>query len=463
MGLFGTMYVGYTGVYCMTTGMKVVADNISNLNTIGFKESRYEFMNELLNATQEVFTPEKGAGSFIKTIRTIYSQGGITTTDIPTDLAISGKGFFIVEDQKGDIYYTRDGQFFINEVDKDHLALQNSLGMFLLGADPNATTADLATLKPYLIPKIMSAKATSKISAEITLDSRVDPNQKTLIEKYDAVANPNKPLSENEYDWVFDWSIYDEKGNPVDLKLYVDRGDAPNKYEVLLALADPSKDGRGTGKMQGAFLYGDLEFGSSGDITSANFYNVNLDGTLDPIDLTQLGKPQCTLNINGVNQNVTIDLGFTVNPDGSITKEAGAIKMVANPFTQLTYTQDGYPEGLFDRIEIITEDGLIKAWYTNQKSIDVSRIFLADFSGYEDSLEKVGGNLFVTKAGAKPVIFGPSPGERGRILSGALETSNVDLANEMVDLITLQRTFESNARVITTADEMLSEFIRQRI
>jgi len=463
MGLFGTMYTGYTGVYCMTTGMKVVADNISNLNTIGFKKSRYEFMDQLVRATQEVFTPERGVGSFIKAIRTIYSQGGITTTDIPTDLAISGKGFFIVEDQKGNIYYTRDGQFFINEVDKDHLALQNSLGMFLLGADPNATTADLASLKPYLIPKIMSAKATSNIHAELILDSRKSVNDKTLIQKYDALSNPSQPIADNNYDWVFNWSIYDEKGDPVGLRLYVDRGDAPNKYEVLLALADPSKDGRGTGKMQGAFLYGELEFGSSGDVESVNFYNVNLDGSLDPLDLKQLGKPKCTLNINGSQQDVTLDLGFTVNPDGSISREAGSIKMIANPFTQLSFTQDGYPEGLFDRIEIITEDGLIKAWYTNQKSIDVSRIFLADFSGYEDSLKKVGGNLFVTKAGAKPVIFGPSPGERGRILSGALETSNVDLANEMVDLITLQRTFESNSRVITTADEMLSEFIRQRI
>jgi len=461
MGLFGAMYVGYTGVYCMTTGMKVVADNISNLNTVGFKESRYEFMNQLLSATQEVFTPEKGVGAFIKSIRTLYSQGGVTTTDIPTDLAITGKGFFIVQDKKGNIYYTRDGQFYINEVDKDHLALQNSLGMFLLGASPNSTTADLNTLKPYLIPKIMPAKATTTIQAELTLDSRKSVNEKTLIQKYDATANPNEPIPENAYDWAFDWQIYDKKGEPVHLKLYVDRGDSMNKYEVLLALADPKLDGRGSGKMQGAFLYGQLEFGSSGDILSANFYNVGLNGDLTPIDLKKTGKPECTLNINGSDQPITLDLGFTVNPDGSITRTPGSIKMIANPFTQLSFTQDGYPEGLFDRIEIITEDGLIKAWYTNQKSVDVSRIFLADFSGYEDSLEKVGGNLFITKAGAKPVIFAPSPAGRGRILSGALETSNVDLASEMVDLITLQRAFESNARVITAANEMLEEFIRQ--
>jgi len=462
MGLFGTMYIGYSGVCSMTTGMRVVADNITNLNTIGFKESRYEFMDELVSATQRVFDPEEGIGSFIKSIRTIYSQGGLSTTDIPTDLAISGKGFFIVEDEKGNIYYTRDGQFYINQVDDAHLALQNSFGMYLLGGAPDQITADLTTLKPYLIPKTMDAKATSQIKAILTLDSRKPPNDKTLIEKYDAQANPSEPLTENNYDWVFDWSIYDSTGKPIDLKLYVDRGDSANKYEVLLALADPSMDGRGDGKLKGAFLYGELEFGGSGDVISANFYDVGIDGTLTPVDLKSTGKPQCNLNINGNEQPLTLDLGFTVNPDGSITKDPESIKMIANPFTQLSFTQDGYPEGLFDHIEIITEDGLIKAWYTNQKSIDVSRIFLADFSGYEDSLEKVDGNLFVTKAGAKPVIFAPSPGGRGRILSGALETSNVDLADEMVRLITLQRAFESNTRIITTADQMLEEFIRQR-
>jgi len=462
MGLFGTMYTGYSGVCTMSTGMKVVADNVSNLNTTGFKGSRYEFMNQLISATQEVFMEEKGTGCFIKSVRPLFTQGGFTTTDIPTDLAISGKGFFVVQDENGNIFYTRDGEFYINEVDEEHFALQNSLGMYLLGADPEATTADLNSLQPYLIPKVMEAKGTSQIKAALTLDSRKAVNNQSLIDKYDAQSDPDEPLKESQYDWVFDWSIYDSQGQPVDLKLYVDRGESPTEYEILLALADPSLDGRGDGKFKGAFLYGNLTFGSSGDIISANFSEVGVDGTLTPIDVTQTGKPTFTLNLNGNTQSITLDLGFTVNSDGSITREEGAIKMVANPFNQLSFTQDGYPQGIFDRIEIITEEGLIKAWYTNQKSIDVSRIFLADFSGYEESLQKMGGNLFKPKEGVTPSIFAPGAGTRGRILSGALETSNVDLATEMVNLITLQRAFESNARVITTADQMLEDFIRQR-
>ncbi len=461
MGLFGTMFIGYTGLYSDSIGTKVVADNVTNLNTVGFKGSRTEFANQLIRA-QEVFNREKGYGVNIKSVRTLFTQGGIQTTDVPTDLAIIGKGFFILSDGKGNFFYTRDGQFFINEANEDYFTLQNALGMNLLGADPEATSADLTTLKPHLIPKLMPAKATSVLLAELTLDSRRPTNTQTLIEKYDAQASPTKPLKEGTYDWVFDFSIYDTLGEPVSLKLYVDRGEAPNTYEVLLTLADPSKDGRGDGKMKGAFLYGTLTFGTGGDVLSANFSQVALDGTLTPLDLTQIGKPNAILNINGNSQTVTLDLGFTVNPNNTIKRELGSIKMLAQPFTQFNYIQDGYPLGIFDRLEVINEEGEIKAWYTNQKDISVARLFLADVSGYEESLEKLGNGLFRARPGVTTYLFAPSPAERGRILSGTLENSNVDLATEMVNLIVLQRSFQSNSRLIATADAMLEDFLRQR-
>lgn len=459
MGLFGTMFIGYTGLYSDSLATKVTADNITNLNTVGFKGSRTEFAERLVRYS-EVFGKERGYGTNIKDIRTLFTQGGIQTTDIPTDLAIVGKGFFVVDDGKGNRFFTRDGQFFINEVDEHHFSLQNALGMYLLGADPQATTADLASLKPNLIPKVMPAKATTKVSAHLILDSRIPGNSGTLVEKYDATKNP--PLEEGKYGWAFDLYIYNSLGEMIPVRLYVDRGEAPNSYELLLALTDPTKDGRGAGKMRGAFLYGNLTFGGGGELTSASFAEVGLDGALTPLDLTTLGKPQININIDGNVQALTLDLGFRVNQDGTITREVEAIKMVASPFTLLGFVQDGYPSGVFDRIEVINEEGIIRAWYTNQKDIEVARLFLADFSGYEESLEKIGNGLFRARPGVTAYLFKPSSAERGRILSGALEGSNVDLAIEMVNLIMLQRSFQSNSRVITTADAMLEDFLRQR-
>ena len=464
MGVFGTIYTCYSGVCTTTTGMKVVADNIANLDTTGFKRSRYEFENETAAATQEVFVKEKGLGSMVKSIRTLYTQGGITTTDVPTDLAISGKGFFIVSDQNGNIFYTRDGQFFINEADENHFALQNSLGLYLLGADPAATTADLTSLRTYLIPKVMPPQGTNEVNLQVIFDSRksLETTDDPLWQNYDATRET--ALEDGKYDFVWSLPIYDSLGEQRNLQLYADRTSNPNEYELLVALDDPSLDGRGQGPYQGAFLYGILTFGGNGDVTDARFWEITNPSSFDPntnpsMDLTTLGKPQFTLNIQGNTQTVTLDLGFQVEADGSITRASYASKLLANPFVQLYYNQNGYAQGIFDKIEFITEEGLIRAWYTNGQNIEVAKIFLADFTGYEDSLVKIGSNLFQAKEGVIPFIFAPGLYERGRLVSGALEGSNVDLATEFIDLIVLQRAFQSNVRAIVTADQTLEDFL----
>uniref|UniRef100_A0A7V5XHH6 Flagellar hook protein FlgE n=1 Tax=Thermodesulfobacterium geofontis TaxID=1295609 RepID=A0A7V5XHH6_9BACT len=466
MGIFGSIYTCYSGIFTSSIGMSVVGDNIANLNTIGFKGSRFELMNKIVNVLNETFLKERGSGVFVENIRTLYTQGGIITTYIPTDLAISGKGFFIVSDKNGNIFYTRDGQFFVNEVDENYFALQNSLGLYLLGADPTAETADLASLKPYLIPKIMPPKGTSEINLQVIFDSRKPTEEidDPLWGNYNATQET--PLSEGKYEFVWSLPIYDNLGGEIILKLYADRTSNPNEYEVLVALEDPTLDGRGEGIYQGAFLYGILTFGENGDITDAKFWEVtnpsSFNPNLDPpLDLTTLGKPQFNLNIQGNTQTITLDLGFKVEKDGNITRTPYASKLLANPFVQLYYNQNGYSQGIFDKIEVITEEGLIKAWYTNGQNSEVAKIFLADFTGYEDSLIKIGSNLFLAKEGATPFIFAPGFYESGRIISGALEGSNVDLAMEMINLIVLQRAFQSNLRAIVTADQLLEDFFNK--
>jgi flagellar hook protein FlgE len=466
MGIFGTIYTCYSGVCTTTTGMRVTADNIANLNTTGFKGSRYEFANQSIIATNEAFTKEKGLGSKVKDIRTLYTQGGINTTDIPTDLAISGKGFFIVSDKKGDIFYTRDGQFFVNQVDENHFALQNSIGLFLLGADPTAETADLASLKPYLIPKVMPPQGTSEINLQVIFDSRksVEEIDDPLWGNYNATQEV--PFNEGKYEFFWSLPIYDNLGERRVLQLYADRTSNPNEYEVLVALEDPTLDGRGESPYQGAFLYGILSFGGNGDITDAKFWEITNPSSFDPnvdppLDLTTLGRPQFNLNIQGNTQTITLDLGFKIEEDGSITRASYASKLLANPFVQLYYNQNGYSQGMFDKIEVITEEGLIKAWYTNGQNLEVAKIFLADFTGYEDSLMKIGSNLFLAKEGVTPFIFAPGFHERGRVVSGGLEGANVDLAMEMISLIVLQRAFQSNVRAIVTADQLLEYFFNK--
>ncbi|RKX63640.1 MAG: hypothetical protein DRP34_01535, partial [Thermodesulfobacteriota bacterium] len=309
-------------------------------------------------------------------------------------------------------------------------------------------------------------KGTSEINLQVIFDSRepIEDINDPLWQNYDATRDPF--LEDGRYDFVWDLPIYDSLGEERHLQLYVDRTSNSNEYELLVTLDDPSLDGRGEGSYQGAFLYGILTFGGNGDITGAQFWEITNPASFDPttqqpMDLTTLQKPQFTLNIEGNTQTITLDLGFQVEQDGSITRTSYASKFLANPFVQLYYNQDGYTQGIFDKIEVITEEGLIKAWYTNGQNIEVAKIFLADFTGYEDSLVKIGSNLFQAKEGVTPFIFAPGLYERGRLISGALERSNVDLAMEFTNLIVLQRAFQSNIKVIVTADQTLEDFLNK--
>ncbi|OAQ21273.1 flagellar hook protein FlgE [Thermosulfurimonas dismutans] len=464
MSLLGSIYLGTSGVKTQSQGMRIAADNIGNLNTTGFKGSRGLFEDVFLEVSGEVFSSQKGLGSMLKDIDIDFSPGNLLSTDIPTDLAILGKGFFILKDSSGENFFSRDGQFLLAETENNTLRLVNSLGYSLLGADPGATPNGVADLSPIEIPKTISGRATERISLEMNLDARKEPEalSLSLLEAWDA-TNPDDPINPGNYEFITDTKVYDPTGVEHQLTIYFDTTDQNNQYEILVTLADPTEDWRGSGRYSGALLWGTLNFGAAGEIVDATFFTVDdvNTGSLTPIDLTATGRPQFTLNFTGTPQTVTLDLGFYFDATGSLIRTPQSVHMYGAPFAVYYQHQDGYPPGIFDHLEIDLE-GVIRAYYSNQQSQEVARIFLADFTGSDDALKRVGGNLFKSVTGASPEIFAPGRSAIGAINSGALEGSNVDLATEMVNLITLQRAFQSNARVITTADQMLEDFLRAK-
>ena len=462
MSLFGSIYLGTSGVKTQSTGLRVVADDLSNLNTTAFKGSRALFEDLFTRAVGEVLPRDRGLGSLVKDIQIDFSSGSLDTTDIPTDLAITGRGFFVVSDGN-QVFYTRDGQFTLEDTGQGTLRMATPLGLSLLGAAPDATNPDLTTLSPIEIPQSIPGKATETLTLEMNLDARKEreTTSRSLLEAWDA-TRAGEPISPQDYEFVTSVEVYDPTGVSHLLNLYFDTTDQNNQYEVLVALADPAEDQRGTGRYQGALLWGTLNFGASGEITSAEFYDVDPAGgrSATPQDLTTLGRPRFTLNLTGAPQTVTLDLGFYYQGT-DLVRTPHSVHLYGAPFAVYYQNQDGYPPGVFDRVEIDGE-GLVRAHYTNQQTQEVARIFLADFTGLEDSLTRAGGNLFRARSEATPRIFSPGRMAPGGLRSGALEGSNVDLAEEMIRLITLQRAFQSNARVITTADQMLEDFLRAR-
>ncbi len=470
MSLFGTIYLGKSGVSTMSQGIRVSADNVANLESTGFRGSRPLFEDLLLTATTEAPPSDrKGLGTDLEAVEVLLDkEGPIRATDNPTDLAISGKGFFTVTDGQT-LFYTRDGGFMLQEAPEEgFLRLSTPAGQDLCGwAIPEGVAGEevtQGTLSPIRIPQIMSGKATAQVEIQLNCDSSkpVEPADVSLLDKWD-VTDPQTPLAESSYDLKVDLPVWDDLGTQHHVSLYLDRTSEPRTFEFLVAL-NPDEDWRATDQpYSGCLLTGRLHFGSIGQLESiSDVASIDPDGTthaLAPGDWPE-GLPFFSVNFTGTPQQITLDFGLRYDPENDtwLRDKAHASTAYAAPFSVLYQYLDGYPPGDFQEISV-DEKGILKAHYTNQQALEVARIPLALFNSPDD-LERAGENLFQAVKGAEASYVAPGKSAPGVIMGGALEGSNVDLADEMVHLITLQRAFQSNTRVITTADQMLDDFIR---
>jgi len=469
MGLFGSIYVGKSGVSSMSFGIGVTADNLANLESTGFRGSRALFEDLFARATTEAPPyDEAGLGSRVKDVEVLYHEGPIQQTDQPTDLAISGKGFFVVSDGTTS-YYTRDGQFLPREIEDGRLRLSLPTGYDLLGwLCPEGVDCESLTsgpLTPIEFPRYIQGQATEKILLQMNFDTSkpLEESNLDLYEKWDATQE--EPLLDGAYDLRVKVPVYDHLGNLHQLDFYFDRTSENRVFEFLIGI-DPAEDPRGSGRYAGALMSGRIRFGSLGQLEGLEnlTYITDPSGTtasLTEADFSPEGFPLLRLNLDGELQEIALDFGTFFNAaEGSWERlDDHASTAFASPYAVINQNADGYPPGFFETLSV-SEKGVLQVTYTNEQTFSLARVPLAIF-GSPDELERAGGNLFKATNGATPEIFAPGKDAPGTIFGGALEGSNVDVANEMVRLITLQRAFQSNARIITTADQMLEDFLRQ--
>ncbi len=467
MSLFGTIYLGKSGVNTMSYGINVTADNVANLESTGFRASKPLFEDIFLSTCSEAPPyDQKGLGVNLKAIEVLYQEGPIQNTNNFTDMAIMGKGFFTVTDGER-FFYTRDGCFLLQEAENGYLKISTPSGYDLCGwqcpQGVDASTIESGILAPIKIPSSVSGKGTSNIVLQLNCDVSTQPEEEniSLLEKWNGLSS--EPISPDAYDFKIDLPIWDDLGNQHTISMYIDNTDESQVFEFLVAI-DPSKDWRGTGKYSGCLLTGLLNFDANGQLDSIENLTLITDpsGTtqnIDPSNLTN-GLPYFIVNFTGNEQEITLDFGVYFDNENNqwVTNQTRTSTAYASPFNVVYQYVDGYPAGVFESFHV-TPEGVIEARYTNNQIFDIARIPLALFNS-PDELERVGGNLFKSVKDAEPKYFPPGYDVPGIILGGALEGSNVDLANEMTQLIMLQRTFQSNVRVITTADQMLDDFIR---
>jgi flagellar hook protein FlgE len=399
--MIGSLYSGISGLKAQTSAMAVIGDNIANVNTTGFKTSRVEFSN-VFNATLGQSRMQVGRGVTMSGTAANWNSGTMETTNTVTDLAINGQGMFIVRNPANNgQYYTRAGQFEFNGSN----LLVNSDGLEVQGYAISAagTTGALATIT---MPNgISTPLATTGLTMGLNLDAGA-----AVGDTYDTTI-----------------SVYDSLGNSVELNYnFENTGAGTWEWYVTpsVGTATPAAAAPAT-----------ITFDADGNLTAP--------ATNPVIAVTGL-----------LGNDLAVDwtlLDTTGATDGSVTGYAGTS-------VKTSQTQDGYPSGMLQGISV-DEDGIFTALYSNGTMSPFAQIAVADFASYS-GLAKQGSNLFTSSlASGQPIITVPNTAGVGAIAPSSLEMSNVDLAQEFVALITTQRAFQANSKVITTSDEVLSELI----
>jgi flagellar hook protein FlgE len=431
MSILKSLTVGVSGLRANSEALGVAGDNIANVNTVGFKRSRAVF-EDVLGRSVSTYAPiqSAGAGTRMASVQQMWAQGALVTTDSPTDLAISGDGFFVVAgNQQGadGRYYTRAGQFHVDKdgkiVNTDDLRLQGYT------AAPDGTMG--STIGDLVVTGgTVPANPTTLVNIAANLDAStpLDPNNAP----FDPLnASKTSAFSQNV-------TVYDSLGAAHELTVFYHKS-ADNTWDWH-ALVDSGELAGGTAGTPTEVASGDLTF--------------TTDGKLDTD----------TVNANTVDFGGGATAGQVINFDfgTSITGDQGTgldgTTQFASKSVPVELRQDGYAAGSVAGISI-AGDGKITGVFSNGQQRVLGQVVTADFANL-DGLQRTGNGMWIESQGSgQPLIGGADAGGRGAIVSGSLEQANVDLGGEFVNLIAYQRGFQANSRVITTADEMYSELV----
>ncbi|CAK6494098.1 Flagellar hook protein FlgE [Pantoea sp. Nvir] len=398
-----------SGLGAASSNLDVIGNNIANSATAGFKSSTIAFADMFAGSNV-------GLGTKVAAVIQNFNDGSTTTTSRGLDVALSGNGFFRMADASGAVYYSRNGQFTLDE----NRNLVNTQGLKVTGYPVNGTPPTVQTgANPVAlsIPTTqMGARATTTATQVANLNSTsaiptVTPFNASNVDSYNAKST---------------MTVYDSQGNDHTLDMYYVKT-ADNSWTVH---AIDSTTGTSAGDFTTAF-------DSNGNLTGIN------GGTASTVNLTINGS-------NGAAAGQTISLSML----GSLQQNTGTTTF-GNP------TQDGYAPGDLTSYAI-NDDGTITGTYSNQKTQLLGQIVLASFSNPE-GLQSQGDNVWAaTSSSGQAAIGVAGTGTYGSLTAGALEASNVDMSKELVNMIVAQRNYQANAQTIKTQDQILNTLVNLR-
>lgn len=462
-----SMFSAVSGLRAHQTRMDVIGNNIANVNTVGFKGSRVTFQEVFSQTVRGAGSPQGGRGGTnpqqiglginVASMDTFHVQGAVERTDYNTDLMVNGDGFFIVSDDANFLNrsYTRAGMFALDEAGN----LVTADGLRILGymADENGVLK--SSLEGLQISKAntFDAKVTENSWFEGNLNSETKVNTAGGTV---ATGIYNNPAPGDNSDFVYIQKTH-SSGTGVVYEVNPDFEEAiarETTFEVYDNLG-------GIHNIKLAFIKTD-----DNKYQVESFY-VNKNGSMYPVGSTELGgtSPVLEFNTNGKlastspsTIDLTVDQTIT-NGAGSFTFEVDLNKltMFANKSTVSLNKQDGYKQGTLEDFTI-SDSGEIYGIFDNGQRRTLGQLALANFKN-PAGLEKTGSNLYRTTSNSGQAIVGVAgAGGFGSLNAGALEMSNVDLSREFTNMITTQRGFQANSRIITTSDEMLQEVVNMK-
>ena len=453
--------VALSGLNAAQKDLDVTSNNIANVNTTGFKESRAEFVDVYAASLLSSSKTKVGDGVLTAEVAQQFSQGSIKFTNNSLDLAITGNGFFatVPELNSLETSYTRAGEFKLNQ---DNFIV-NSQGGYLLGfpvnADGTSASVSLSTAEPIRIP---TASGAPQKSSEVDIRMNL-PAGDSYISSAPGNFDPEDPLTFNHSTSV---TIFDSLGDSHVMTYYFIKDDPsvnPNEWMLFASvdgspidLVDPAADGNTNpvgGAVSGPLSAGGgltgarLIFDSSGDFQSQ--IPADAFGGITTVDFTN-HLP------NGADTSQTIKIDFNLDPLGPNPNEP---TQFASNFEVTSLQQDGLAVGRLTGIDIGT-DGLVRATYSNGTSEPLSRIAMVNFAN-EQGLKQVGSTAWKESITSGEALAGEGgSGTFGTINSSALEQSNVNLTSELIDLISAQRNFQANSRALEV-DNQLNQTILQ--
>ncbi len=439
-----------SGIRAAAKDLSVTGNNIANASTTGFKSSRAEFGDLYASSVLGSSVNAVGSGVRLQNVAQNFTEGNVSFTERDLDMAISGTGFFMLS-QGGENLYTRAGTFGTD----DEGFIVNNTGARLQGF-PADSAGNISGLRGDLRIQTsnLSPRQTTNVQSELNLDA----SQPALTVAFD-------PADQTTYNDATSMNVYDSLGNPhVMTQFFVKQpyvpGDAttqPNHWQMIVQIDGQNVGDPATAGGLPTVATFDLHFTEGGSLDAALSDEV-LISNWTPLDAN--GEANGAFGPQTVADGATTVIPEPPTTSNFVLELAGSTQF-NEEFGEYNVHQDGYTTGRLSSLSI-DDQGLISARFTNGQSQALGQIVLASFAN-EQGLAPQGGTMWSENfESGQPVVGVPGSSNLGAIQSGALEESNVDLSEQLVQLIVAQRNFQASAKTIETADQTTQTIINLR-